>query len=162
MIELLKLLLSLSFSGTVLILILLLSRPLYRNRLSRQWQYYIWLIVVARMLLPFTPEPSLTGSLFQASGSAVMQLRPDGPELLIGRPIPGTDLADENIPSDSSGAESAKSMEPGAAGLKIALQPDAWKLRIWSCGNGWEPWPNGRVSKGRWGFIQTALFPPLF
>ena len=55
MIELLKLLLSLSFSGTVLILILLLSRPLYRNRLSRQWQYYIWLIVVARMLLPFTP-----------------------------------------------------------------------------------------------------------
>lgn len=85
MIELLKLLLSLSFSGTVLILILLLSRPLYRNRLSRQWQYYIWLIVVARMLLPFTPEPSLTGSLFQASGSAVMQLRPDGPELLNGR-----------------------------------------------------------------------------
>ena len=85
MIELLKLLLSLSFSGTVLILILLLSRPLYRNRLSRQWQYYIWLIVVARMLLPFTPEPSLTGSLFQASGSAVMQLCPDGPELLNGR-----------------------------------------------------------------------------
>ena len=55
MIELLKLLLSLSFSGTVLILILLLSRPLYRNRLSRQWQYYIWLIVVARMLLPLYP-----------------------------------------------------------------------------------------------------------
>ena len=128
MIELLKLLLSLSFSGTVLILILLLSRPLYRNRLSRQWQYYIWLIVVARMLLPFTPEPSLTGSLFQASGSAVMQLRPDGPELLNGRPIPGTDLTDEDIPSDSSGAESAKSMEPGAAGLKIPLQPAAQNL----------------------------------
>ena len=60
MIELLKVILSLSFSGTILILLLFMCRPLYRNRLSKRWQYYIWLLVIARLLLPATPETSLT------------------------------------------------------------------------------------------------------
>lgn len=49
-----KILLSLSFSGTFLIIILLLLKPLYKNKLSQKWQYYIWLVVIARLLLPFT------------------------------------------------------------------------------------------------------------
>ena len=63
--ELLKTLLSLSLSGTLLILLLLLLRPVYRNRLSKRWQYYIWLLVIARLLLPLTPETSLMGTLFR-------------------------------------------------------------------------------------------------
>lgn len=59
-----KLILSLSLSGTVLIVLLLLSRPLYRDRLSKRWQYYIWLIVILRLLLPVTPGNSLTGTFF--------------------------------------------------------------------------------------------------
>lgn len=67
---LLKLILSLSLSGTLLILPLLLLRPVYGNRLSKQWQYYIWLVVIVRLLLPITPETSLVGSLFQQAGQA--------------------------------------------------------------------------------------------
>lgn len=63
--ELLKIMISLSLSGTLLLFILLALKPLYKNKLSKGWQYYIWLIVVARMLLPFTPETTLVGSLFQ-------------------------------------------------------------------------------------------------
>lgn len=62
---LLPLLLSLSLSGSVLIVVLFLCKPLYQKRLSRRWQYYIWLVVVARLLLPFTPEVNLTGRIFQ-------------------------------------------------------------------------------------------------
>ena len=62
--ELMKLIVSLSLSGTALILLLLLFRPLYRKRLSKRWQYYIWLVVILRLLLPITPEASLTGNLF--------------------------------------------------------------------------------------------------
>ena len=57
--------LSLSFSGSLLILLLLLARPLVQKRFSRRWQYYIWLVAIARLLLPLSPEVSLTGTLFQ-------------------------------------------------------------------------------------------------
>ena len=50
--ELLKWILSLSLAGSVLILLLTLLRPLVRERISRRWQYYIWLLVIARLLLP--------------------------------------------------------------------------------------------------------------
>lgn len=51
-----EILLSLSFSGTFLIIILILLKPLYKNKLSQKWQYYIWLVVIARLLLPFTTK----------------------------------------------------------------------------------------------------------
>lgn len=71
--EVLKTTLSLSCSGALLIVILLLLRPLYRTRLSRQWQYYIWLVVAARLLLPFAPEINLMGTLFQEIGNRAVQ-----------------------------------------------------------------------------------------
>lgn len=65
--EVMKLIISLSLSGTALILLLLLFRPLYRERLSKSWQYYIWLVVILRLLLPITPEASLIGTLFRSA-----------------------------------------------------------------------------------------------
>lgn len=63
--EILKVVLSLSLSGTLLILLLFLLRSLFKERLSRRWQYYIWLVVVARLLFPFAPETNLMATLFQ-------------------------------------------------------------------------------------------------
>ena len=57
-------LLSLSLSGAILIAVIYLLKPIYRERLSKTWQYYIWLIVIARLLLPFSLEFNLVGSLF--------------------------------------------------------------------------------------------------
>lgn len=56
MTEVLKAVLSLSLSGSLVIALLALLRPLVRRRTSRRWQYYVWLIAVARLLLPFGPE----------------------------------------------------------------------------------------------------------
>ncbi|MDE7203944.1 MAG: M56 family metallopeptidase [Lachnospiraceae bacterium] len=55
---------SLSLSGSLLILVLFFGKPLFKNRLSRQWQYYIWLVVIVRLLLPIAPETSIVGELF--------------------------------------------------------------------------------------------------
>ncbi|MDE6714242.1 MAG: M56 family metallopeptidase [Lachnospiraceae bacterium] len=63
--ETLKVVLSLSLSGNFLILLLFLLRSLFKERLSKRWQYYIWLVVVARLLLPFAPESNLMATLFQ-------------------------------------------------------------------------------------------------
>lgn len=62
--EVLKLFLSLSVSGSILALGLFAIKPLIKNRLSKHWQYYIWLVVILRFLIPFTPEVSVVGSFF--------------------------------------------------------------------------------------------------
>lgn len=67
----LKIILSLSLSGSILILMLILLRPIIRPRFSKRWQYYIWLIVIARMLFPFSlkTELSFTSHLSQKFNS---------------------------------------------------------------------------------------------
>lgn len=60
--------LSMSFSGAMLILILIIFRPLYQNRTGRRWQYYIWLIVIARLLLPFSVQKSISNLLMERTG----------------------------------------------------------------------------------------------
>ena len=93
--EAFKIPLSLSCSGALLILVLLLCRPLFRGRLSKRWQYYIWLVVVARLLLPFAPEMNLMGAVFQKidngatpseSVSFVIQDTPSAPTVQDGNP----------------------------------------------------------------------------
>ena len=69
-----KLILSLSLSGSILILILFLCKPLFQSKMSKAWQYYIWLAVIARLLLPFAPEHNLVGSLFRNYDYAASQL----------------------------------------------------------------------------------------
>ncbi len=64
--ELFKVVLSLSLSGSLLILALLAVRLPLQNCFSRRWQYYIWLAPLARLLLPFAPRANLMNSLFNA------------------------------------------------------------------------------------------------
>ena len=72
----LKIFLSMSFSGGLLILALLLGKQFLKDKISRQWQYYIWLIVILRLLLPFGPEVSLLGKIYQAVDQTITQAAP--------------------------------------------------------------------------------------
>ena len=62
--EFIKILLSLSVSGTLLLLLILGLKQFCKNIFSRRWQYYIWIIVALRFLLPFTPDFTIVGNLF--------------------------------------------------------------------------------------------------
>jgi beta-lactamase regulating signal transducer with metallopeptidase domain len=72
----LKTFLSMSFSGGLLILILLLGKRFLEEKISRQWQYYIWLVVILRLLLPFGPKANLMGKTYQAVDQAIAQTTP--------------------------------------------------------------------------------------
>jgi len=61
-----NILLSLSISGAFLTLILILLKPLYKKRASQKWQYYIWLVVIIRLLFPFTINFNITVNTKQA------------------------------------------------------------------------------------------------
>ncbi len=46
--------LRLSLSGSFFILFLCCLKPIIRHRLTKSWQYYIWLVVIIRLLIPFS------------------------------------------------------------------------------------------------------------
>ena len=71
-----KVFLSMSVSGALLILILFLGKLLLKDKVSRQWQYYIWLIVVLRLLIPFGPEINLMGKVYQTIGNMITPASP--------------------------------------------------------------------------------------
>ena len=64
--------LSMSFSGSLLILVMLGGKHFFKNTCSRQWQYYVWIIVILRLLLPFGLEISLMGNFYQTFGHAIV------------------------------------------------------------------------------------------
>lgn len=115
---------SMSLSGSLLLLILLLIRPFLGNRVSRKWQYYIFLVIIARLLLPFAPEQNLMGMVFgqmerglfqsgEALGSANLQT---------GEPAAGQDRAVQGMNSQegisgSAGERSQKALDTKGEGM---------------------------------------------
>ena len=93
----LKSFLSMSCSGGVLILALLLGKRFWKDKISRQWQYYIWLIVILRLLIPFGPEMSLLGKIYQTTGQAITQAAPF-PELQLPLTISGEPSVPDGTP----------------------------------------------------------------
>ena len=84
MTEFVKIVLSLSVSGTLLLLLILGLKPLYKNRFSKCWQYYVWIIVALRFLFPFTPDTTIVGSLFEKFDTAVITNEiPTKPNVLV-------------------------------------------------------------------------------
>ncbi|MDE7321860.1 MAG: M56 family metallopeptidase [Lachnospiraceae bacterium] len=72
----LKTFLSMSLSGALLILALFVGKRFWRDKISRQWQYYIWILVILRLLLPFTPERSLMEAACQPIGQVLSHMLP--------------------------------------------------------------------------------------
>ncbi len=112
----LKIFLSMSCSGGLLILTLLLGKRFLKNKISRQWQYYIWLVVVLRLLLPFGPEVSLLGKTYQAADQAITQAAPlPSQQPAINTPgnalAPAVDL-DKNNETVNSPAENLTTAHP--------------------------------------------------
>lgn len=62
--EKIKLILSLSISGSILAGIVFVIKPLIKHKLSKSIQYYIWIIVLLRLALPFSFETSIMNNMF--------------------------------------------------------------------------------------------------
>ena len=49
-----------SFQAAVLVLFVLLAQWIFRRQLSSRWRFALWWLVIARLLLPFSPESALS------------------------------------------------------------------------------------------------------
>ncbi|MCQ1530405.1 M56 family metallopeptidase [Lutispora saccharofermentans] len=62
--ETIKLILSLSLSGSILAVSVFAFKPFIKHKLSKSVQYYIWVVVLLRLVLPFSFEGSIMNSVF--------------------------------------------------------------------------------------------------
>lgn len=69
-----KSILSLSLSGTLLIILMFLCKPLLKDRIGKRWQYYMWVIVIVRLLVPFSSPMSPVNALFQKVDRAMVHM----------------------------------------------------------------------------------------
>ncbi len=56
--------LALSLAGSIMTLELYLMKPLIRNRVTKAFQYYLWLVVIIRLILPFSIDINHVGDVF--------------------------------------------------------------------------------------------------
>lgn len=106
--ELLKWVLGLSLAGSVLILLLMLLRPLVRERVSKRWQYYIWLLVIVRLLLPVGPPES-------PAGNAVIRME-DAASLVL--TVPESDIGNTGMTHREENSEPGVLQKIGTAALE--------------------------------------------
>ncbi len=55
---------SLSFSGSIIAFILFAIISFFKFKISKVWQYYIWIIVILRLIIPFSPKSNLISYLY--------------------------------------------------------------------------------------------------
>lgn len=112
----LKLFLSMSCSGALLIVALFLGKGFLKDKLSRQWQYYIWLIVIMRLLLPFRTEINLMGKTYQAMEQRMVQ-----EEILPQSQSP--DVMEDSLPAVGQERENEMQEADDGAGALTAVHP---------------------------------------
>ncbi|MDE5696773.1 MAG: M56 family metallopeptidase, partial [Lachnospiraceae bacterium] len=88
---------------------------------SRRWQYYIWLVVVARLLFPFAPEANLMAVIFQGIDRAAEQTNTDSAYIQLG------DAAD--IPQ-TGGTAGQNNLHREPAGTVESVNRSMWK-NLW-------------------------------
>lgn len=59
-----------SVKGSILVISILFIKLLFRNRLGAKWHYYIWFLLLARLVIPEVPQSSISiFNLFDISNS---------------------------------------------------------------------------------------------
>ncbi|HEX2925229.1 MAG TPA: M56 family metallopeptidase [Ruminiclostridium sp.] len=78
-----------SVTASLIILVILLLKLIFKNRLSPAWHYFIWFLVLVRLLIPYSPESPFSilnlGSLHNDSFSAPVETVLTGRNLTEGK-----------------------------------------------------------------------------
>lgn len=88
-------LLSISLSGTVLAVILFALKPLLQDRVTKAFSYYIWLLVLLRMALPFGYGINLSDFIPASTTDEIVNVNTDN---MGGYVAPESVPADMNLP----------------------------------------------------------------
>ena len=155
--DLMKIVLVLSLSGTALAAFLALLRRVLKNRLPHGLFYYLWLLVLLRLLVPVAlPVPGLELTLPEPrSAEAVtppvsVQAAPDG---MVGQPIPFDPSYVQTVPADTVITGN---------GLELSFQQEKtlWYRSVWTflCENFLHIWLAGAAIHFLWFAVSYFRF----
>ncbi len=121
--------LSLSLSGTLTGILIMCIRPLTKKIFSKKWNYYVWLVMIVRLLIPFSLGINLVGSLFAAENMGIgAHSLSDGKswdlEGLHGAQIEPLD----EKPSESMEVDLRQKGNPVIAGERNQIRPGSWNV----------------------------------
>ena len=102
--------LSLSLSGTIVGILILCARPLTKKYFSKKWNYYVWLVMVVRLLIPFSLGINLVGSLFAAGGAG--NTAAGGREAAAGTSVTAELQSEGTLPADGEGGDVVEPLAP--------------------------------------------------
>jgi bla regulator protein BlaR1 len=60
LISIFKEIIYLGATASILVLLILLGKKVFKRALSPKWHYYIWILLLIRLLVPFSPESSVS------------------------------------------------------------------------------------------------------
>ena len=128
----LQILASLSLSCSLLILLVSALRPRLREKISRRFQYLLWLFVALRLLLPFSPENNLMNWLFRSAESPaqVGGELPPTEQTLPGQPegsFPSNPPLSLQFPGYTFASETRQKTEPAEQAPAPSKPPAPWR-----------------------------------
>ncbi|AEE95874.1 M56 family metallopeptidase [Mahella australiensis] len=60
LVTLFTMVLSLSFRGSILSILIILVKWTFKSKLNANWHYYIWLLLIIRLVIPYAPESPMS------------------------------------------------------------------------------------------------------
>lgn len=145
--------LSLSVSGSILALILFAGKPLLKNRVSKAFSYYIWLLVLLRLVLPIAAPVNVVDTLFhirQPNTQTVGQADVPAAAEQAGR-NPGNPLNTQTASPQTPKNETTTSQIPSSAGHSVSVWTLIEENALWI-------WLSGAIISFGWFVTAYACF----
>ncbi|MEA4946079.1 MAG: M56 family metallopeptidase [Oscillospiraceae bacterium] len=145
--------LSLSASGSILALILFAGKPPLKNRVSKAFSYYIWLLVLLRLVIPLAAPGNVTNTLihiWQPNTQVAGQTDVPSAAEQAGR-NPGNPLTAQTASPQAPKNEMAASQIPSGAGHSVSVWTLIGENALWI-------WLSGAIISFGWFVTAYACF----
>lgn len=125
-----------SAMATVLILLILLARFVLKDKLKPRWSYLLWTLLVLRLILPWTPESSISVFNMLRFDNNDMSLLGVTPHKTV-HPIPSGMSTDQSTTVQPAGAVKEERLEidsPANQSAESRLPVIPWLSLVWLTG----------------------------
>jgi len=154
--DVLRTILSLSVSGSILALILFMGKPLLKDKVSKAFSYYIWLLVLLRLVVPISAPVNVINTLLHFEQSSLSDVLPEQTGSSV------VNSTDQNaglstVASDTQAQSSQEQYEAADAQTSAETQQTVSLWRIIQ-GNLLWLWLAGAVISFGWFSVAYAVF----
>lgn len=147
--------LSLSLSGSILALILFMGKPLLKDKVSKTFSYYIWLLVLLRLIVPISAPVNVTNTLLHFEQSSLSDVLPGQ----TGSSVVNSTDQNAGLSTAASGTQTKSSQDGDVADTqKSAETQQTFSLRRFIQGNLLWLWLAGAVVSFGWFSIAYAIY----